>query len=59
MSDVAGALPSRTATPSAPASMLTELRNRGCTDASIVCCDSLKRLPESIRLTWPRRKLRT
>jgi putative transposase len=35
------------------ATMLTELRNRGLTDALIVCCDGLKGLPESIRLTWP------
>jgi len=36
------------------ATMLTELRNRGLQDALIVCCDGLKGLPESIRLTWPR-----
>src|SRR5581483_1223142 len=35
------------------ATMLTELRNRGLQDALIVCCDGLKGLPESIRLTWP------
>lgn len=33
--------------------MLTELRNRGLSDALIVCCDGLKGLPESIRATWP------
>ena len=33
--------------------MLSELRNRGLQDALIVCCDGLKGLPESIRLTWP------
>jgi len=33
--------------------MLTELRNRGLADALIVCCDGLKGLPESIRITWP------
>jgi len=31
--------------------MLTELRNRGVADACIVCCDGLKGLPESIRIT--------
>ena len=35
------------------ATMLTELRNRGLTDALIVCCDGLKGLPDSIRNTWP------
>jgi len=35
------------------ATMLTELRNRGLADVLIVCCDGLKGLPESIRLTWP------
>jgi putative transposase len=35
------------------ATMLAELRNRGLQDALIVCCDGLKGLPESIRLTWP------
>jgi putative transposase len=35
------------------ATMLTELRNRGLMDALIVCCDGLKGLPESIRITWP------
>ena len=35
------------------ATMLTELRNRGLVDVLIVCCDGLKGLPESIRLTWP------
>ena len=35
------------------ATMLTELRNRGLADALIVCCDGLKGLPESIRITWP------
>ncbi len=35
------------------AAMLTELRNRGIADALIVCCDGLKGLPESIRVTWP------
>ena len=35
------------------ATMLTELRNRGLQDALIVCCDGLKGLPESIRITWP------
>jgi putative transposase len=33
--------------------MLTELRNRGLTDALIVCCDGLKGLPDAIRVTWP------
>jgi len=35
------------------ATMLTELRNRGLADVLIGCCDGLKGLPESIRLTWP------
>lgn len=35
------------------AAMLTELRNRGIADALVVCCDGLKGLPESIRVTWP------
>ncbi|MCP4960330.1 MAG: IS256 family transposase [Actinomycetia bacterium] len=35
------------------ATMLTELKNRGVTDALIVCCDGLKGLPDSIRTTWP------
>ncbi len=35
------------------ATMLTELRNRGLADALIVCCDGLRGLPESIRMTWP------
>ena len=35
------------------ATMLGEFRNRGLTDALIVCCDGLRRLPESIRMTWP------
>jgi putative transposase len=34
------------------ATMLIELRNRGLQDALIVCCDGLKGLPESIRITW-------
>ena len=29
--------------------MLTELRNRGLADATVVCCDGLRGLPESIR----------
>jgi putative transposase len=41
------------------ASMLTELRNRGLQDALIVCCDGLKGLPESIRLTWPEATVQT
>jgi transposase-like protein len=39
--------------------MLTELRNRGLADALIVCCDGLKGLPESIRLTWPQATVQT
>ncbi len=34
-------------------SVLTELRNRGVTDALIVCCDGLKGLPDAITATWP------
>jgi len=41
------------------ATMLTELRNRGLTDALIVCCDGLKGLPESIRVTWPEATVQT
>jgi len=41
------------------ATMLTELRNRGLTDALIVCCDGLKGLPESIRATWPEATVQT
>lgn len=39
--------------------MLTELRNRGIADALIVCCDGLKGLPESIRVTWPNATVQT
>jgi putative transposase len=41
------------------ATMLTELRNRGLTDALIVCCDGLKGLPESIRATWSQATVQT
>jgi putative transposase len=41
------------------ATMLTELRNRGLQDALIVCCDGLKGLPDSIRLTWPEATVQT
>ena len=41
------------------ATMLTELRNRGLQDALIVCCDGLKGLPESIRITWPQATVQT
>jgi putative transposase len=41
------------------ATMLTELRNRGLVDALIVCCDGLKGLPESIRMTWPQATVQT
>jgi len=41
------------------ATMLTELRNRGLQDALIVCCDGLKGLPESIRMTWPEATVQT
>ena len=33
--------------------MLGEPRKLGLADALIVCCDGLRRLPESIRMTWP------
>jgi putative transposase len=39
--------------------MLTELRNRGLTDALIVCCDGLKGLPDAIRVTWPEATVQT
>ena len=41
------------------ASMLTDLKNRGLIDALIVCCDGLRGLPESIRLTWPETTVQT
>ena len=41
------------------ATMLTELRNRGLTDALIVCCDGLRGLPESIRAAWPQATIQT
>jgi len=39
--------------------MLTELKNRGLTDALIVCCDGLKGLPDAIRVTWPQATVQT
>lgn len=33
-------------------SVLTELKNQGVGDVSIVCCDGLKGLPEAIKATW-------
>jgi putative transposase len=33
--------------------VLTELKNRGVTDACMVVCDGLKGLPEAIEATWP------
>jgi putative transposase len=33
--------------------VLTEIKNRGVTDACIVVCDGLKGLPESITTVWP------
>ena len=33
--------------------MLTELRNRGLSDALIACCDGLSGLPDAIRTVWP------
>jgi transposase-like protein len=35
------------------------VRNRGLADALIVCCDGLKGLPDSIRLTWPQATVQT
>jgi putative transposase len=40
-------------------SMLTELRNRGAADVLIVCCDGLKGLPETIRVTWSHATVQT
>lgn len=40
-------------------SMLSELRNRGVSDALIVCCDGLKGLPDAIRVTWPQATVQT
>jgi transposase-like protein len=39
--------------------MLTELKNRGVSDALIVCCDGLKGLPDAIRATWPQATVQT
>src|ERR1700693_2857178 len=39
--------------------MLTELRNRGVADALIVCCDSLKGLPDGSRASAPRAEVQT
>ena len=39
--------------------MLTDLRNRGLTDALIVCCDGLKGLPDAIRVVWPQATVQT
>jgi putative transposase len=39
--------------------MLTDLRNRGVTDACIVCCDGLPGLPDAIRAIWPRAEVQT
>jgi putative transposase len=33
--------------------VLTEIKNRGTSDACIVVCDGLKGLPEAIETTWP------
>lgn len=41
------------------ATMLGELKNRGISDALIVCCDGLKGLPDSIRTTWPQAEVQT
>src|ERR1700729_2245450 len=40
-------------------SMLSELKNRGVSDALIVCCDGLKGLPDAIRVTWPQATVQT
>jgi putative transposase len=39
--------------------VLTELRDRGATDALIVCCDALKGLPDAIRVSWPQATVQT
>lgn len=39
--------------------MLTELKNRGVSDACIVCCDGLKGLPDAIVATWPQATVQT
>jgi putative transposase len=41
------------------ATMLGELKNRGISDALIVCCDGLKGLPDAIRTTWPAAEVQT
>jgi putative transposase len=41
------------------ATMLGELKNRGVSDALIVCCDGLKGLPDAIRTTWPEAEVQT
>src|SRR5690242_12970386 len=39
--------------------VLTELRNRGVTDACMVVCDGLKGLPDAIAATWPQAVVQT
>jgi transposase-like protein len=39
--------------------VLTEIRNRGCEDVLLVCCDGLKGLPDAIEATWPRALVQT
>lgn len=40
-------------------SVLTEIKNRGTTDACIVVCDGLKGLPDAINTVWPRAVVQT
>lgn len=39
--------------------VFTELRNRGLTDALIVCCDGLPGLPDAIAAIWPEAIIQT
>jgi transposase-like protein len=40
-------------------SVLSELKNRGVSDALIVCCDGLKGLPDAIEAVWPQAVIQT
>lgn len=40
-------------------SVLTELKNRGCDDVLIVCCDGLHGLPDAIEAVWPQATVQT
>ncbi len=40
-------------------SVLSEIKNRGVTDALIVCCDGLNGLPEAVEAVWPAADVQT